>query len=233
MVYLGSRRWLESLNCEVPPDLDRPQPADQLAAEVCVAWGGKIRGRFLIRDRLRPEAEGTIALLRKNRIECILLTGDKAPRAAELAAQLGLSWQAELLPEDKFAAIRKLARSGPTVMVGDGINDAPALAGADVGVALADGSDLARHSADVCLLTADLLRLPWLLALARQTVRTIRWNLVWAFGYNLVGMGLAAAGWLHPAVAAAAMTGSSLFVVSQSLGLARFPLETPEKEPTA
>jgi Cu+-exporting ATPase len=71
------------------------------------------------------------------------------------------------------------------------------------------------------------------LALARQTVRTIRWNLVWAFGYNLVGMGLAAAGWLHPAVAAAAMTGSSLFVVSQSLGLARFPLETPEKEPTA
>jgi P-type E1-E2 ATPase len=141
-----------------------------------------------------------------------------------------LSWQAELLPEEKLAVLRKLTHKGPAVMVGDGINDAPALAGADVGVALADGSDLARHSADICLLTADLLRLPWLLALARQTMRTIRWNLVWAFGYNFVGMGLAAAGWLHPVVAAVAMTGSSLLVVSQSLALAHFPLEASAKE---
>lgn len=229
VAYLGSRRWLESLHCALPPDLDQPLPEDQLAAEVCVAWDGKIRGRFLIRDRLRPESESTLAILRKNGIECTLLTGDKSSRASELGALLGVSWQAELLPEDKFAVIRNLARRGPVVMVGDGINDAPALAGADVGVALADGSDLARHSADVCLLTADLLRLPWLFALARQTTRTIRWNLVWAFGYNLVGMGLAAAGWLHPAVAAAAMTGSSLLVVSQSLALARFPLETSGK----
>lgn len=233
VAYLGSRRWLQSLKCELPSDLDCPLPEDQLAAEVCVAWEGKIRGRFLIQDRLRPEAEGTIALLRKNGLECTLLTGDKPSRAAELAGSLGLSWQAELLPEEKFAAIRNLARSGTSgsiVMVGDGLNDAPALAGADVGIALADGSDLARHSADVCLLTADLLRLPWLLALARKTVRTIRWNLFWALGYNLVGMGLAAAGWLHPVVAAVAMTGSSVLVVSQSLSLARFPLESPETE---
>lgn len=228
--YLGSRRWLESLNCALPPDLDRPLAADQLAGEVCVAWDGKVRGRFLVQDRLRPEAEGTVTLLRNSGLYCVLLTGDKPSRACDLAAELGLAWQAELLPEEKFAAIRSLAKDGPVVMVGDGINDAPALAGADVGVALADGTDLARHSADICLLTADLLRLPWLLALARQTVRTIRWNLFWALGYNFVGMGLAAAGWLHPVVAAVAMTGSSLLVVSQSLGLARFPLDACGQE---
>jgi heavy metal translocating P-type ATPase len=228
--YLGSRRWLQSLSCTVPPELDGPFPADQLAAEVCLAWGGKVRARFVIRDRIRPETEGTIALLRRNGLECVLLTGDRSSRAAGLASALGLSWQAELLPDEKLAVLRKLTHKGPAVMVGDGINDAPALAGADVGVALADGSDLARHSADICLLTADLLRLPWLLALARQTMRTIRWNLVWAFGYNFVGMGLAAAGWLHPVVAAVAMTGSSLLVVSQSLALAHFPLEASAKE---
>jgi len=230
VAYLGSRRWLESLKCELPPDWDCPLAADQLAGEVCVAWDGKIRGRFLVRDRLRPEAESTITLLQKNGLSCVLLTGDKESRASELAAQLGLSWRAELLPEEKLAVIRNLARSGPVVMVGDGINDAPSLAGADVGVALANGTDLARHSADICLLTADLLRLPWLLVLARQTVRTVRWNLFWALGYNLVGMGLAAAGWLHPVVAAVAMTGSSLLVVSQSLSLARFPLDAPDEE---
>jgi len=135
-----------------------------------------------------------------------------------------MNFRAELLPKAKLDAIEELKAAGPVIMVGDGINDAPALAAADIGVALGSGTDISRHSAGVCLLGNDLSRLPWLVRMAQQTVRTVRWNLFWAFAYNIAGIGLAASGWLHPVFAAIAMTISSLLVITNSLVLARFPL---------
>jgi P-type E1-E2 ATPase len=189
-----------------------------------------VRARFAFSEKVRPEAETSIALLRRLGLKCAMLTGDRMPRAGALAKSLGLDFQAALLPDDKLAAIRLLQSAGPVVMVGDGINDAPALAAADVGIALGSGTDISRHSARFCLLTSDLARLPWLVQLSRQTERTIRWNLVWAFAYNILGIGLAAVGWLHPIAAALAMGLSSLLVVTNSLGLARFDLDVSTKE---
>jgi P-type E1-E2 ATPase len=151
----------------------------------------------------------------------LLLSGDRRDRAEPVAASLGMEWQAPLLPAEKLAAIDGLQRRGRRVaMVGDGINDAPALATADVGVALGCGADVSRWSAGVCLLRDDLSALPWLVTLARRTDATIRWNLLWAFAYNAACVPLAAAGFVHPAVAAAAMVASSLLVVTNSLRLA-------------
>jgi P-type E1-E2 ATPase len=192
---------------------------------VFVAWNGRIRGRFQISQTLRTEAAGAIAALRRQGLDCCMLTGDRQAQAQTLANQMGLAHRAELLPGDKLAAIRQWKARGGVIMVGDGINDAPALAEADVGIALGSAADISRHSAAVCLLRDDLARLPWLVELARATVRTIRWNLLWTFAYNLVGIGLAAAGWLHPVVAAIAMAASGLMVIGNSLVLAQYPIE--------
>lgn len=227
---LGARRWLESRGLRWPHGRAEAPPGQELASEVYVGWEDRIRGCFWIADQVRPEANQAIAVFKDLGIKCLLLTGDSSLRAVALAETLGLQWQADLLPEAKLAAVRNLAASGPVAMVGDGINDAPALAGADVGIAMAQGTDLAQQTAEICLLSNDLRRLPWLWNLAVQTTRTVRWNLVWAFGYNLVGVGLAAAGWLHPVIAAVAMTGSSLLVVTNSLRLARLPLDTSGQE---
>lgn len=188
--------------------------------DVAIGWDGAIQGTFRFREQLRPQARSTLDALRARTLTPVLLSGDQSQRVAQVARELGIDSQAGLSPVDKLLRVQQWQERGPVVMVGDGLNDAPALAAADVGIALGCGADVSRWTATVCLLTDDLSKLPWLVDLARQTVRTIRWNLVWAFGYNALGIPLAAAGWLHPAVAAGAMAVSSLLVVANSLKLA-------------
>jgi P-type Cu+ transporter len=165
----------------------------------------------------------TLQSLANEGISLLMLTGDRESRAEQLATSLGLSYRAELLPEEKLVTLRKLSSDArPVAMVGDGINDAPALATADVGISLASGTDIARNTAAICLLRNDLSSLPFLRRLAVQTRRALHWNLTWALVYNVIGLALAAAGWLHPVIAALAMGLSGLFVVLNSLALARF-----------
>jgi P-type E1-E2 ATPase len=153
-------------------------------------------------------------------IDIAVLTGDNAARGAALARELGVDVEAELLPVDKVDSLRSARRRlGPVAMVGDGVNDAPALAASDLGIALGCGADLSRESAAICLLGDDLDRIAWSIELSRRTVRVIRGNLAWAFGFNTVGVGCAALGWLSPAFAALLMAGSSALVVVNSLRL--------------
>jgi heavy metal translocating P-type ATPase len=227
---LGSRAWMIESGQQIPAGLVQANETTDDAAETFVAWDGVAQGRFLINETVRPEAESTIAILKATGCRCVMLTGDRAARAQTLAHSLGLEFRAQLLPHQKLAMIRELQAIGTVVMVGDGVNDAPALAAADVGIALGSGTDISRHSAGICLLTSDLSRLPCLIRLARHTDNAIRWNLVWAFGYNIGGIGLAAAGLLHPIVAAIAMGVSSFLVITNSLALARFDRNEPQLE---
>jgi P-type E1-E2 ATPase len=155
-----------------------------------------------------------------------VLSGDQPSAVAALAEALpGIAAHGGLLPEEKLERVRVAAARGEgPVMVGDGVNDAPALSGAAVGVTLESGTDLAREVADVTLLGGDLRRLPWLIELSRATLRTARFNLAWGFGYNTIGLILAAQGRLHPLFGALAMVASSLFVVWQAQRLTRRPL---------
>ncbi|HND51064.1 MAG TPA: cation-translocating P-type ATPase [Pirellulaceae bacterium] len=223
--YLGSRRLMsESGACEA---WDERQSAELSAAAAehpftFIGWDGRVRGAIALAEQVRPGVRPALAWLSEHGRTGEILTGDQQPRAARLASELGVGFHAELLPENKLTVISEHVASGRgVVMVGDGINDTPALAAADVGIALGCGADVSRYTAGVCLLGDDLAVLPWLVQLAEQTVRTVRWNLFWAFAYNTAGIAIAAAGWLNPIVAALAMTISSLMVVSNSLRLGR------------
>jgi P-type E1-E2 ATPase len=156
-------------------------------------------------------------------LELQLLTGDHAERAHTVAQALGLLQESQQLPQDKLAAINELSQQGGVAMVGEGLNDAPALAAADVGVALGCGADVSRDAAGVCLLADDLRLFPWAVELARRTNQVVMQNLFWAFLYNGCGIALAATGRLNPIWAAAAMAVSSLLVIANSLRLNQFP----------
>ena len=185
-----------------------------------IGWEGRIRGVFVFSETLRSEAASALRTCEALGCDVAVLTGDEPSRGRLLAEQLGVPVTAGLMPEAKVAALAEARRAiGPVAMVGDGVNDAPALAASDVGIALGCGADLSRESALVCLLSDDLTQVPWSIELARRSVRVIRQNLFWAFSYNTVGIALAASGWLNPAWAAAAMVASSLLVVTNSLRL--------------
>jgi heavy metal translocating P-type ATPase len=219
---LGSRRLIDERGCLIGPALEAAARYAGIDGRTVawIAWGGRARGLFALEECLRTSARTAVARCRSLAIDVVVLTGDNAARGAALASELGVDVKAELLPEDKVEALRSARHQfGPVAMVGDGVNDAPALAASDLGVALGCGADLSRESAAVCLLGDELDKLPWAIALSRRTVRTIRGNLAWAFGFNTVGVGCAALGWLSPAFAAFLMAGSSALVVVNSLRL--------------
>jgi Cu+-exporting ATPase len=186
--------------------------------------GFEVLGYLAIADQLRSSSAPAVERLQAMGIEVVMLTGDNSATAAAIARQAGITaYRADVLPEDKAAEVVKTKASGKfTGMVGDGINDAPALAAADVSFAIGAGSDVAIEAADITLMRNDLMSVADAISLSRATLRKIRQNLFFAFIYNVLGIPLAAIGLLNPVIAGAAMAMSSVSVVSNSLLLKRW-----------
>ncbi len=221
-VFLGNLPFIREQRLDLSGAVERRVRRALAEGEsfTLLGWDGEVRAAFVFQEELRASTAESLRQCRALGLELGVLTGDHAARGAALSKELGIHVDAELLPSQKLAAIERAQQAiGPVAMVGDGVNDAPAMAASDVGVAMGAGADLTRDAATVCLLGNDLTRLPWAIELARFTMRVVRQNLFWAFAYNVIGIVLAAAGWLNPMWAAAAMVASSLFVVANSLRL--------------
>ena len=231
-VVVGSVRLLAERGHTLPDTLDAARAAAERAGAttVVVGWDGRVRGLCVVSDRIRASAPAAVAALRAAGVRTVMVTGDTAATAAGVAAAVGIDADAVVagaLPEDKVAQVRRLQAAGHSVaVVGDGINDAAAIAAADLGIAVGSGTDVATGAADIVLGRDDLLAVVDALELARRTHRTIVRNLRWAFGYNVAALPLAVAGLLSPLVAGLAMALSSVFVVWQSLRLRRFTPST-------
>ena len=187
------------------------------------AWGEVAQGVLVLRDPLKTTSSDAIDELRALGLRPVLLTGDNAGAARAVAASVGIDEVvAEVLPADKVAVVRDLQAQGRVVaMVGDGVNDAAALAQADLGLAMGTGTDVAMQAADITLVRGDLRSAGQSIRLSRQTLRVIKQNLFWAFAYNVAAIPLAALGLLNPIIAGAAMAMSSVLVVTNSLRLRR------------
>jgi Cu+-exporting ATPase len=228
-VQVGSRRLLVELGIDLASAdkaLDAMEEEGKTA--LLAAVDGRVAGVLAVADTIKEGAAEAVTSLRTLGMDVALLTGDNARTAAAIGRQAGIERVvAEVRPEEKAAEVVRLQSQGWVVaMVGDGINDAPALAQADVGIAMGTGTDVAMAAADITLVRGDLRSVPEAIALSRATMRTIKQNLFWAFAYNVVLIPLAALGAIDPIFAAAAMALSSVSVVGNSLRLGRFARTT-------
>jgi Cu+-exporting ATPase len=225
-VTAGRRAFVEAAGLVLPPELEAAHEQAEAAGHtpVVAGWLGRARLVVAVADTVRPTSPDAVARLRGLGLEPVLLTGDHERAARRVADEVGIATvRAGVLPEQKVAEVRRLQAEGRVVaVVGDGVNDAAALAQADLGLAMGGGTDVAIAAADLTLVRGDLLAAVDAVRLSRRTLRTIKLNLVWAFGYNVAAIPLAASGRLNPMLAGLAMAASSVLVVVNSLRLFRF-----------
>jgi P-type Cu+ transporter len=225
-VIAGRPALLTERGIPLPPELAAARTAAEQRGETAVAaaWDGQARAVFVVADTVKPSSAAAVQELKELGLRPVLLTGDNEVTTRAVAAEVGVAEVfAEVLPSDKADVVSRLQEDGRVVaMVGDGVNDAPALAQADLGLALGTGTDVAIEASDLTLVSGDLRAAPDAIRLSRATLRTIKQNLAWAFGYNVAAIPLAAVGLLSPVIAAAAMALSSLSVVANALRLRRF-----------
>jgi Cu+-exporting ATPase len=225
-VVAGRRALMTDWAIDLPPEVAAACDAAEAAGDTAVVagWDGRARGVLVVADQVKPTSAAAVRELRDLGLTPVLLTGDNARTAHTVAAAVGIDRvEAEVLPADKVAVVSRLQDEGRVVaMVGDGVNDAAALAQADLGLAMGTGTDVAIEASDLTLVSGDLGRAPVAIRLARRTLRTIKGNLFWAFAYNAAAIPVAVAGLLNPMLAGLAMAASSVFVVTNSLRLRTF-----------
>ena len=225
-VVAGNKKFMEEKSMEITPYILQKQNRSSLKEKTTVycAWDGEIKGVIGFKDPLRADALSTINSLKEMGLKTILLSGDNEKVVEDVAIRTGMdSSKGFLLPDEKLNEIKKLKNCGKKVlMVGDGINDAPALSTADVGIAVGSGTDIVNENSDVSIIDSELKKIPWAIRFTKEVRKKIIGNIAWATGYNSIGIYLAATGMLRPIFAALMMVFSSLFVISNSLRLQRF-----------